>query len=265
MRDRPLAAAVAGPPLGLLALLAVPALACSTGSPSTSWARLRTVLTWPGTGGARPVPGTEQDLLAPVVAVVALAAWACAAWLLLVVLVDLASRVPGLTGYAAHRLLERLAPVSVRLAVRSATGLLLAGSVLTSTAGTALATDLTPGASLTGAAAPAGTDLDWPTLGAAPTRTPAATTAPAPVGSTGGPPSSPPRVTRTAPAPTVTVRHGDTLWSLAREQLRADGEPATDRQTAAAWPSWWQTNRALVGEDPDLLHPGTVLRVPPSA
>jgi nucleoid-associated protein YgaU len=62
----------------------------------------------------------------------------------------------------------------------------------------------------------------------------------------------------------VVVRPGDSLWSLAEAALRRDGTGApTTRQVAQAWPRWWAANREAVGDDPDLLLPGTVLRPPP--
>jgi len=62
----------------------------------------------------------------------------------------------------------------------------------------------------------------------------------------------------------VVVRPGDSLWAVARRDLQAAGAGATARDVAAAWPLWWAANRQLVGEDPDLLRPGTHL-TPPAA
>lgn len=50
-------------------------------------------------------------------------------------------------------------------------------------------------------------------------------------------------------ATSVVVRSGDTLWSLA-ERLDID------------WQQLYRTNRAVIGSDPDLIHPGTRLTVP---
>ena len=58
---------------------------------------------------------------------------------------------------------------------------------------------------------------------------------------------------------TVTVRRGDTLWSIAERHL---GAAATDAEVARAWPRWHLANREVIGDDPDLIHPGTQL-VPP--
>lgn len=59
----------------------------------------------------------------------------------------------------------------------------------------------------------------------------------------------------------VTVRAGDSLWSLSAAQL---GLFASDVDIAAAWPRLYQANRQIIGEDPDLLLPGQVLRLPPT-
>ncbi|MBP3044602.1 LysM peptidoglycan-binding domain-containing protein [Arthrobacter jiangjiafuii] len=55
------------------------------------------------------------------------------------------------------------------------------------------------------------------------------------------------------------VRPGDTLWSLAAEQL---GPHATDARIADHWPRWYELNRAVIGDRPDLIFPGQVLDVP---
>jgi Tfp pilus assembly protein FimV len=67
-----------------------------------------------------------------------------------------------------------------------------------------------------------------------------------------------------APAPAaarevVVVRHGDTLWDIARRHLPRSASPA---EIAAAWPRWYSANRAAIGPDPALLRPGTRLRTP---
>ncbi|MDN5795573.1 MAG: LysM peptidoglycan-binding domain-containing protein [Intrasporangium sp.] len=61
------------------------------------------------------------------------------------------------------------------------------------------------------------------------------------------------------PDDVVTVRQGDSLWSLAARQL---GRDASDRQIALAWPEWYALNVQVIGPDPDLIHPGQQLRIP---
>ena len=57
----------------------------------------------------------------------------------------------------------------------------------------------------------------------------------------------------------VTVRAGDSLWSLAASRL---GPLASDVDIAVEWPRLYQANRSVIGDSPDLLHPGQVLRLP---
>ena len=91
------------------------------------------------------------------------------------------------------------------------------------------------------------------------------------------PPAPPPPVRRAAPADPlvvatpragmsgeegVAVRRGDTLWDIAARHLPA-GSP--DADIAAAWPRWHAANATVIGDDPDLLRPGQLLRVPTDA
>lgn len=58
----------------------------------------------------------------------------------------------------------------------------------------------------------------------------------------------------------IRVAPGDTLWELAARDLPADASTAAvDRH----WRRLWQVNRARVGPDPDVIQPGTSLRLPP--
>jgi nucleoid-associated protein YgaU len=61
------------------------------------------------------------------------------------------------------------------------------------------------------------------------------------------------------PAADVVVRRGDSLWRIAGRSL---GRTATTSAIAAAWPRWWAANRAAIGDNPDLLRPGLLLRTP---
>ncbi len=73
------------------------------------------------------------------------------------------------------------------------------------------------------------------------------------------PPPSPP--TRNAPAQptTMTVVRGDSLWSMAARVL---GPGAETGDIARAWPLLWEANRAVLGDNPHLIHPGVLLAVP---
>ncbi|WP_181033554.1 LysM peptidoglycan-binding domain-containing protein [Arthrobacter sp. SX1312] len=57
----------------------------------------------------------------------------------------------------------------------------------------------------------------------------------------------------------IVVAPGDSLWSIVAARL---GPLATASDIAEAWPLWYATNRAVVGDDPSLLLPGTVLQAP---
>lgn len=59
--------------------------------------------------------------------------------------------------------------------------------------------------------------------------------------------------------PMVTVRRGDTLWSIAAEHL--PGSPTVE-QVAESWPRWHAANREVIGPDPHLILPGQQLRPP---
>jgi hypothetical protein len=58
----------------------------------------------------------------------------------------------------------------------------------------------------------------------------------------------------------VVVRAGDSLWSIAAREL---GPSATNEAIAARWHDWYAANRHVIGNDPDLILPGQVLRTPP--
>lgn len=66
---------------------------------------------------------------------------------------------------------------------------------------------------------------------------------------------------RSAAPVRVVVRKGDSLWSLAAREL---GPRATADAIAARWPDWYAANRHVIGNDPDLILPGQVLRIPPA-
>lgn len=62
------------------------------------------------------------------------------------------------------------------------------------------------------------------------------------------------------PDPTVMVRPGDCLWSLAADDL---GPGASATAVDARWRWIYRLNRALIGPDPDLIRPGQLLELPP--
>lgn len=198
--------------------------------------------------------GDATDSSGPLVAAVALLAWVLALWLVLVALLTLAGRLPGLAGQVFGAVSRRVAPAALRRAVEVALGLTVAVGVLgASPASAAVAPE-------TGAAPPAAAaSLDWSAPVAAPALDWSAT-----------PTSTPPATdldwpTDAPPTESVVVQPGDTLWDLAERSLQEAGDDApSDTEIAQAWPSWWSANREVVGEDPDLLQPGTRLSPPPA-
>jgi nucleoid-associated protein YgaU len=84
-----------------------------------------------------------------------------------------------------------------------------------------------------------------------------------PVAAEPTPPAPPVRLVAAVPrTDEVVVRRGDSLWQIAGRALSGD---ATDAEIATEWPRWYEANRDVVGDDPDLLLPGTVLRPPAQA
>jgi len=70
--------------------------------------------------------------------------------------------------------------------------------------------------------------------------------------------------TGTEREPLVLVEPGDTLWAITADQLAA-GRAAADpsnAEIADAVTRWHDANRRVLGADPDLIRPGTVLHQP---
>ena len=193
---------------------------------------------------------TTADPLGPLLSAVALAAWACSAWLLVVAALMIGGRLPGSLGRAANVMATFVAPLAVRHAVRVAVGVSVVAAALTGPnawAGNGLPTSPTSGVSAASADTPS---LDWPVTG-----TPRLAAAADPE------PRDTPATRTLDGAAVVVVRPGDCLWDIAATAL---GPGATDRQIAQAWPLWWSVNRAVLGDDPDVIHPGIALQPPPT-
>ena len=90
------------------------------------------------------------------------------------------------------------------------------------------------------------------------TAPPVSAPAPAPV----TPPVTSPLATSspTAALPVYVVQRGDCLWSIAARRL---GPSPTAATIDAAWRRIYAANRAAIGNDPNLIHPGLVLTLPP--
>ncbi|MBT2249929.1 hypothetical protein JHV56_14580 [Arthrobacter sp. BHU FT2] len=57
----------------------------------------------------------------------------------------------------------------------------------------------------------------------------------------------------------VAVLAGDTLWDIVSDQL---GPGASDVEVALEWPRWYEANRLVIGNNPDMLLPGQLLQPP---
>ncbi|HSK25361.1 MAG TPA: hypothetical protein VK894_00435 [Jiangellales bacterium] len=217
-------------------------------------------------------------------------------YLALVLAVTALGALPGAVGDACATLADRVTPAALRGLARAAVGLgLAAGSVAAGLPASAAAS-ATPTVAAEASAStqvadlpgvprpqspppaddPAPDTVDLSALGAVgrPTgsagwspgasavRTPAGHARPA-----AEPSPAPPEVGLVAAAPRgtepvageVVVRRGDTLWDVS---ARALGPGATTAEIAGEWPRWYDANRDVIGADPDLLLPGTVLRPP---
>ncbi|WP_127573952.1 LysM peptidoglycan-binding domain-containing protein [Georgenia faecalis] len=159
---------------------------------------------------------------------------------------------------ALHRLLERAGAPVLRHAARAGAcaGLGAALTLAPAQAAPAPATPPATAAALTWdvpvdlvpapAPSPGGVpaDLGWAAAPSTPERVLAARTVEAPPA---------------ARAATHTVERGECLWSIAAQHLGPEADAA---DIARAWPRWYALNRAVVGPDPDLIHPGQVLLAP---
>lgn len=224
--------------------------------------------------------GSAADVAGPLVALLTLLAWVCAAYLLTVAALTAGSRLPGLAGAALAAVARVAAPAGLRRALEVALGVTLAVGTLAGTAAAAgpVAADSGLSVQVEMQAGPAPVvapppSLDHPVTGATAAPPPSldhplTAATPAPDLDRPDTPVVTPVVTPVAgPAPAarqhVVVQPGDSLWGLAEERLEEQtGGDVTDAQVAQAWPSWWQANREVVGDDPDLLQPGQRL-VPP--
>jgi hypothetical protein len=221
-------------------------------------------LTW----RLRPA-GAGRDPVAETVLGCAWLAWLLAGWLSCSVAVCAAAHLLGRRGtretaqrYVPRRL-NRLVDAVITAGL---VGAVIGGAVVPATAAAAPTSATASSHRVLG-----GDPLDWPGLTAEPSasRLPAAQhhpthrLAPEP-GRAHRPPAHVGLVSATPsragePDPVVTVRPGDSLWSLAAADLGRDATPA---QIAAAWPRWYAANRGVIGNDPTLIRPGQRLRPP---
>lgn len=65
-----------------------------------------------------------------------------------------------------------------------------------------------------------------------------------------------------APVAEVEVRRGDSLWAISVRALLASGRSPTVAAVDRHWRRLYELNRAVIGDDPDLIRPGQVLVLP---
>jgi resuscitation-promoting factor RpfA len=230
---------------------------------------------------ARAGTPTFDQLLALAAATVA---WAALGHLVLVLAATGLGALPGAVGRGAAIVAETVTPAAGRRLARLAVGLTVAaGSVASTVPATAApggetvavpaAAASLPGIQRPGGAhqsSPSATPPDgseWPAIGR-PGRAGGWVPDVPPAAAEPTPPAPPVRLVAAVPRDgeaiidEVVVRRGDSLWQIA---ARALGGDATDAEIATEWPRWYETNRDVVGDDPDLLLPGTLLRPPAQA
>jgi resuscitation-promoting factor RpfA len=178
-----------------------------------------------------------------------IACWALVGWMALVLTVTALGSLRGGIGRLATQAAALLTPVAWRHAARLTLGLAVAAGPTT----VASAANAAPA---TTTVAPAmdssGTDAEALVLPA--------------VGRPGSSESTSPHrtvaeATSAERVATVAVKPGDCLWAIAASSL---GAGVGNAEIAAEWRRWYAANRRVIGPDPNLILPGTVLTAPPA-
>ena len=227
---------------------------------------------------------------ASLVAVASLAAWMCLLWFAGVLALEFGATIPGAAGRACARVVSRCAPTVMRHAARWLVGTamlatpLIAAPAMAASGGPSLdrpvaAVATAPTTAVPPAAAPSA---------AAPSAAAPSAAAPSAAAASSGlvhigldrpvgpylPPPPPPAVKtaddqgvsvltgsahRDVADDTYVVRRGDALWDIAARHL---GPAASAAEIAREWPRWYEANRAVIGDNPNVIRPGEVLRAP---
>jgi nucleoid-associated protein YgaU len=167
--------------------------------------------------------------------------WCAAVWVAIGVLSATAGALPGAVGRAADALARVLLPRMLYRVIAGATGV---GLVLS---------PMVAGAATSPSARPSSAVPAWPTDNTLP-----APTWPSVAPHVAKPAPRPHRATGPASSESVTVRPGDTLWSIAA----AHTDRRASARVARTWPRWYAANRAVIGADPNHIVPGQVLHTP---
>jgi nucleoid-associated protein YgaU len=232
-------------------------------------------LAWlPGLPALRPWTALQdQPATSTLPLLLALAVLASGCWIASIALLTLLARLPGAVGSGALATVRRVSPRFLRRAVEVALG---ATTVLTAVSGVAQASTGTPSRHYAAAGRAAAVTQTVATQHEAVLPAIAVPlsldrpAAAAPVLPTLDRPAADPArglglVTTTGPrtaahqAHSVRVEVGDSLWKIAARSLPPG---ADDDQVERSWHRWYAANRAVIGDDPDLLLPGQLLTPP---
>ncbi len=214
--------------------------------------------------------------------------WLLLIWVLVAAAVALLGRVPGSTGRLARRALRRMTPAILRNVVLTVVGTSVLTGVAACAAPRSAAAAVAPvrsGIAVEGSAirfasnSSALIDIDWPADrpvaaraasrsvridvdwpmsanahgGSATERAPAAA-------ATVNVDWPRPESSRSSSADSgVVVHRGDSLWAIAARHLPAQADVA-DVETA--WHQWYSANKAVIGNDPNVILPGQILLPP---
>ncbi len=265
MNDTPGAPGSAGAPRSAWRRLVLPAVAALDATAlvalAPDWAQLARGLSAPNAW----VASIGADQAAARLAAAAL--WCAAVWLGFGLTAILLAAAPGVTGAIGRHVARRVLPAALVRTVAGTIGLsvLLAPAaagahVVGQHGGSNLGSGSHPTQGLSIATATA-TAPAWPSDRPLTTRpSPGWPSAP------GQPSTTQPATSSTSVPPAtaeqVTVRPGDSLWLITAQRL---GPSASAAEIAVAWRQSYSANRAVIGSDPGMLHPGEVLAIPSTA
>lgn len=233
-------------------------------------------LLWLTEGSLTGVSGGRVTFDALLFLVGSILAWGALGWLALSVLLVALSAIPGTVGTACGVLAERITPGVARRTLRIILGVTVVAGPVLGTAPAHAATPESPETSYTlsvdrpmgGIALP---DVDRPSSDVNASRgvpnieqgtTLPSVDRPMSVDPVNRPPTRDVELHDENEQETYVVKRGDTLWDIAEARL-PDGASAAE--ITQEWHRWYEENRDVIGDDPDLILPGQILKAPPDS